>query len=68
MTKVLPAVNRGLCAAICTQVSDVEDEINGMLTYDRKVNKADAERMQQISRALRDAFLESCGQANCIDT
>ena len=61
VTKVLPAVERGLCAAICTQVSDVEDEINGMLTYDRRVNKADAESMQQIAQALRDAFLKSCG-------
>ena len=61
ITKVFPAVERGLCAAICTQVSDVEDEINGMLTYDRKVCKADEASMQQISHALRDAFEESCG-------
>lgn len=29
----------GLCAAVYTQVSDVEEEINGIWTYDRKVNK-----------------------------
>ena len=61
ITKVLPAVERGLCAAICTQVSDVEDEINGMLTYDRKVCKADEEAMRQLGQALRNAFVESCG-------
>ena len=60
ITKVLPAIQRGLCAAIITQVSDVEDEINGMLTYDRKVCKADAEAMQQIARALQDAFAADC--------
>ena len=60
ITKVLPAIQRGLCAAIITQVSDVEDEINGMLTYDRRVCKADPESMQQIARALQDAFAASC--------
>ena len=60
ITKVLPAIERGLCAAIITQVSDVEDEINGMLTYDRKVCKADTEAMQQIAKALQDAFAKSC--------
>ena len=60
ITKVLPAVERGLCADIITQVSDVEDEINGMLTYDRRVRKADPEAMRQIARALQDAFAASC--------
>ncbi len=60
ITKVIPAIERGLCAAIITQVSDVEDEINGMLTYDRRVNKADGELMQQISVALQEAFVANC--------
>ncbi len=59
--KVLPAVERGLCAAICTQIADVEDEINGLLTYDRRVCKADAEAMNQLADALWDAFRTSCG-------
>ena len=50
--KVIPAARKGLCAAIITQVSDVEDEINGFLTYDRKVNKADEETMLAIAREL----------------
>ena len=53
--KVIPAVSRGLCAAIITQVSDVEDEINGFLTYDRKVNKADKKQMQAIAEELKRA-------------
>ncbi len=54
-TKVLPAIKRGLCAAICTQVSDVEDEINGFLTYDRKVCKADEAAMQALAADLQKA-------------
>ncbi len=56
MEKVLPAIDRGLCAAIYTQVSDVEDEINGLLTYDRKVCKADAAAMQAIAAAIREKY------------
>ena len=55
--KVIPAAKKGLCAAIITQVSDVEDEINGFLTYDRKVNKAEADAMLAIAEALRKAIL-----------
>jgi len=54
--KVLPAVEKGLCAAIYTQVSDVEDEINGLLTYDRKVNKTDEKAMQDIAEKLKEAI------------
>ncbi len=57
--KVLPAVKRGLCAAIITQVSDVEDEINGFLTYDRKVCKGDPAQMQTIAGALQQALKET---------
>jgi hypothetical protein len=53
--KVLPAVEKGLCAAIITQVSDVEDEINGFLTYDREVNKADPKAMQKLAKELQKA-------------
>lgn len=37
--EVLPAVKEGLSATVYTQLSDVEEEINGILTYDRRVNK-----------------------------
>ena len=55
--KVIPAAKKGLCAAIITQVSDVEDEINGFLTYDRKVNKADEKQMLAIAEELKKAIL-----------
>ena len=56
LEEVLPCVEKGLCAAVYTQVSDVEDEINGLLTYDRKLCKLDAERMIPIAQKLQDAI------------
>ena len=50
--KVIPAAQKGLCAAVYTQVSDVEDEINGLLTYDRRVCKADREGMRSVAAQL----------------
>ena len=49
---ILPAIPKGLCAAIYTQVSDVEEEINGLLTYDRQVTKPDEEEMRCLSEEL----------------
>ncbi|MFL5994307.1 MAG: glycoside hydrolase family 2 protein, partial [Streptomyces sp.] len=47
---------RGGNGAVYTQISDVEGELNGLLTYDRKVLKPDAERLGAAHRALiRDA-------------
>ena len=37
--EVIPMIDKGLCAAIYTQLSDVEDETNGILTYDREILK-----------------------------
>ena len=56
MDEVLPCVKNGLCAAIYTQVSDVEDEINGLLSYDRKVEKLTPETMLPIAEALQKAM------------
>ena len=56
--QVLPMVREGLCAAVYTQVSDVEDETNGLLTYDRKKEKLSAAPMRLIARTLMDAVRE----------
>lgn len=56
LEEVLPCVKNGLCAAIYTQVSDVEEEINGLLTYDRKVVKADAASLVSVAAALQEAI------------
>ena len=49
---IIPAKKLGLSAAIYTQLSDVEDELNGLITYDRKVIKMDKERILKLSREL----------------
>lgn len=50
--EIIPAVSKGLCGAIYTQVSDVEDETNGLFTYDRCVMKVTPTRMQAVANAL----------------
>lgn len=47
-----PLIPKGLTAAIYTQTTDVEIEINGYLTYDRKVEKMDGERLRRVHLAL----------------
>ena len=46
--QIRPAKERGLAAAVYTQLSDVEDELNGLMTYDRAVVKIKPERMRAI--------------------
>ena len=59
-TEIIAAIKEaGLCAAVLTQVSDVEDETNGLLTYDRQVIKVDEAIMQEVAFALRSAFSET---------
>jgi len=55
-TRILPMIPKGLCGAIYTQLSDVEDEINGLLTYDRKVCKVNETQMQRLARDLQSAI------------
>jgi len=53
-TEVIPCMEeQGLSAAVYTQVSDVEDEVNGLMTYDRKVCKADAARLREVNEKLK---------------
>ena len=40
-------VKQGAAAAVYTQTSDVEGEVNGIMTYDRKVMKVDVERFRK---------------------
>lgn len=54
--EIIPSIRRGLCASVLTQVSDVEDETNGLLTYDRQVIKVEKEKMKKLSEELYEAF------------
>ena len=56
LEQVLPLVPRGLCAAVYTQVSDVEDETNGLLTFDRKAAKVTPDEFREVSEQLRRAI------------
>jgi beta-galactosidase/beta-glucuronidase len=51
-----PLIPLGLAAAIYTQTTDVEIEINGYLTYDRKVEKMSAEKIRQAHAELYEFF------------
>ncbi len=50
--EIIPSVKEGLCATVYTQLSDVEDETNGIMTYDRRVLKLSEETMLPIRDAL----------------
>ena len=50
--EIIPAKKKGLAASIYTQLSDVEDELNGLITYDRKVVKMKKERIRAVSEKL----------------
>lgn len=50
---IIPQIKDGLSAAVYTQVSDVEDELNGLMTYDRKIVKIDMEILRQINERVK---------------
>jgi beta-galactosidase/beta-glucuronidase len=50
--EVKPLVSQGLTAAVYTETTDVEIEINGFLTYDRKVEKMDAQELRRVHEEL----------------
>lgn len=55
-TKIIPGIINGLSATVYTQLTDIEEEINGLLTYDRKVLKLDAKRVQSVNKLLQKQF------------
>jgi hypothetical protein len=52
--KLIPLAKKGLCAAIWTQLSDVEEETNGLVTFDRALLKVRSEELADLNRALTD--------------
>lgn len=56
---VLPAIKKGMGALIYTQVSDVEDEINGLFTYDRRVIKVDMLKIRELNNTVYAAFTKA---------
>ena len=52
LTEMRPLIGRGLAAAVYTQTTDVEIEVNGLMTYDRELVKMDEERIVEAARKL----------------
>ena len=48
--QIVPARRQGLSAAVYTQLTDVEDELNGLVTYDRKVVKIPIQTLKSITK------------------
>ena len=56
LKEISPAVKQGLTATVLTQVSDVEDETNGILTYDRQVQKLYPNDIKPIFDEIQKQF------------
>ncbi len=57
--EVLPLARQCLCGAVYTQVSDVEDETNGLFTWDRRVLKVRPEELREFGPLLQAAVREN---------
>ena len=60
---VLPQLRNGLSALVYTQISDVEDEVNGLFTYDRQAIKPDPAAVRAVNEALEAEFEKVLQQA-----
>ena len=58
---IIPSIKYGCCGSIFTQVSDVEEEINGLYTYDRQICKVNKKRLKEISDKVINAYKKACG-------
>ncbi len=52
MDDLRPLIEKGLAAAVYTQTTDVEIEVNGLITYDRRVIKIDPETLRELHRPM----------------
>ncbi|CAL1519779.1 sugar-binding domain-containing protein [Chitinophaga sp. MM2321] len=57
MDRLESLIKQGLSAAVYTQTTDVEVEINGLMTYDRKVQKMELEKLKQVHQKLYNPAL-----------
>jgi beta-galactosidase/beta-glucuronidase len=58
--RLAPLIPKGLSASVYTQLSDVEEEINGFVTYDRKVVKIDPDFVRALNEKLVCVLPDSC--------
>ncbi len=50
--QIIPLIDKGLSACVYTQVSDVENEVNGVFTHDRALIKLDEETLKALNRKM----------------
>lgn len=60
---ILPNIARGLSAAFYTQLSDIEQEINGIVTYDREVMKIDPSVIKRMNRKIQRVFRDCTSES-----
>lgn len=58
-TDIIKGISKGLCGTVYTQVSDVEEEVNGLLTYDRDLVKVEEETVKKLNQKIYEEF-ERC--------
>lgn len=51
--QIIPLIDKGLCGTVYTQVSDVENELNGLFTYDRAHLKIDEKTLMDINKQMK---------------
>ena len=56
--EIYPNVERGMCSTVYTQTSDIEEEINGIFTYDRDEVKLLESTVQELNAKLYQVFAE----------
>ena len=56
--ELLRLIGCGFAAAVYTQTTDVEVEVNGLMTYDRQVVKVEEERIREINRTICNSLNE----------
>lgn len=54
--ELIPNIKNGLSATVYTQVSDVEEEVNGLVTYDRREVKVMEQEIKDVNQKLYDVF------------
>ena len=50
---MIPNIEKGLSASVYTQLSDVEEETNGILTYDREIVKLEEETVRELNERMK---------------
>lgn len=49
-------IRYGLSGDVYTQLSDIEEELNGIMTYDRKIDKIDHHIVREMSEKIKKEF------------